>query len=243
MRHDFSTCSSQNAMHHGVPGRVFFRRSSKHHSRNDSSSSTSWSHDSHVFSHSRTSVVPGTFLWVLHNIHSHLAFARELEEKEKNTDQQYVCFFVQLWNSLFTRKQNAREWNKADVGISHQTENEEEYFVYVPVFFHHFPKYNFSTPTYVAVLLVVNQRSKLRTYNCSAEVAVFHTPVEVRFSFTCRSVDGQGKRGNGTASYVIRNQPYGVIHAETERPSEKRQTSVYVMNESSWHDRSRMICT
>ena len=36
-------------MHHGVPVRVFFRRSSEHHSRNDSSSSTSWSHDSHVF--------------------------------------------------------------------------------------------------------------------------------------------------------------------------------------------------
>ena len=67
--------------------RVFFRRSSEHHSRNDSSSSTSWSHDSHVFSHSRTLVVPGTFLRVLYNIHHHVAFARELEEKEKNTEQ------------------------------------------------------------------------------------------------------------------------------------------------------------
>ena len=45
-------------MHHGVRVRVFFRRLSEHHSRNDSrndsSSSTSWSHDVHVFSHIRT---------------------------------------------------------------------------------------------------------------------------------------------------------------------------------------------
>ena len=40
----------------------------------------------------------------------------------------------------------------------------------------------------------VNQRSKLHTY--SAEVPVLHTPVEVRFSMTCRFVHGQGKRGN-----------------------------------------------
>ena len=40
----------------------------------------------------------------------------------------------------------------------------------------------------------VNQRSKLHTY--SAEVPVLHTPVEVRFSMTCRFVQGQGKRGN-----------------------------------------------
>ena len=40
------------------------------------------------FSHSRTLVVPGTFLRVLcKNIHHHVAFARELEEKEKNTEQ------------------------------------------------------------------------------------------------------------------------------------------------------------
>ena len=68
--------------------RVFFRRSSEHHSRNGSSSGTSSSHDSHVFSHSRTLVVSGTFLRVLHNnIHHHVAFARELEEKTKNTEQ------------------------------------------------------------------------------------------------------------------------------------------------------------
>ena len=40
-------------MHHGVRVRVFFRRSLAHHSRNDSSSSTSWSHV-HVFSHIQT---------------------------------------------------------------------------------------------------------------------------------------------------------------------------------------------
>ena len=40
----------------------------------------------------------------------------------------------------------------------------------------------------------VDQRSKLHT--CSDEVPVLHTPVEVRFSMTCRFVHGQGKRGN-----------------------------------------------
>ena len=88
--------------------RVFFRRSSEYHSRNDSSSSTSRSHDVHVFSN--IGIV--TFLRVLH----------------KNI--------------------------------------------------HHY----------------VNQRSKLHTY--SAEVPVLHTPVEVKFSMTCRFVHGQGKRGN-----------------------------------------------
>ena len=84
MRRDLNTCSGQSAMHHGVAVRVFFRRWSEHHSRNDSSSSTSWSHDSHVFSHSCTLVVPGTFLRVLYNnIHHHIAFARELGKKKK----------------------------------------------------------------------------------------------------------------------------------------------------------------
>ena len=58
--------------------------------------------------------------------------------------------------------------------------------------FHYFS--NYSTPTYVVVLFVVNQRSKLHTY--SAEVPVLHTPEEVRFSMTCRFVHGQGQRGN-----------------------------------------------
>ena len=63
-------------------------------------------------------------------------------------------------------------------------------------FFRHFS--NYSTPTYVVVVLfVVNQRSKLHTY--SVEVPVLHTPLEVaevRFSMTCSFVEGQGKRGN-----------------------------------------------
>ena len=120
MRRDLNTCSSQSAMHHGVPVRVFFHRSSEHHSRNDSSSSTFWSHDSHVFSHSRTLVVPGTFPRVLYNNIHHVAFARELEEKEKNTEQDQPA-----------------------------------------------------------------------VYSAAAAAAA-----EVRFSMTCRFVDGQGKRGN-----------------------------------------------
>ena len=124
MRRDLNTCSSQSAMHRGVPVRVFFRRSSEHHSRNDSSSSsTSWSHESHVLSHSRTLVVPGTFLRVLYNIHHHVAFARELEE-EKNTEQ---------------------------------------------------------------------DQPAVRSEVAAAAAAA---AAEVRFSMTCRFVDGQGKRGN-----------------------------------------------
>ena len=126
MRRDLNTCSSQSAMHHGVPVRVFFRRSSEHHSRNDSSTSTSWSHDSHVFSHSRTLVVPGTFLRVLYNnIHHHVAFARELEEKEKKNTEQ--------------------------------------------------------------------DQPAVRSAVAAAAAAA---AAEVRFSMTCRFVDGQGKRGN-----------------------------------------------
>ena len=41
----------------------------------------------HLEGHSRTLVVPGTSLRVLYNIHHHVAFARELEEQEKNTEQ------------------------------------------------------------------------------------------------------------------------------------------------------------
>ena len=41
-----------------------------------------------MFSHSRTLVVPGNFLRVLYNnIHHHVVFTRELEEKEENTEQ------------------------------------------------------------------------------------------------------------------------------------------------------------
>ena len=77
------------------------------------------------FSHSRTLVVPGTFLRILHNnIHHHVAFARELEEKEKNTEQ---------------------------------------------------------------------DQPAVRSAVAAAAAAA---AVEVRFSMTCRFVDGQGKRGN-----------------------------------------------
>ena len=128
MRRDLNTCSSQSAMHHGVPVRVFFRRSSVHHSRNDSSSGTYWSHDSHVFTRSRTLVVPGTFLRVLYNIiHQHVAFARELEEKEKNTKQ---------------------------------------------------------------------DQPAVRSAVAAAAATAAATAAEVRFSMTCRFVDGQRKRGN-----------------------------------------------
>ena len=47
------------------------------------------------------------------------------------------------------------------------------------------------------MLFVVNERSKLHTY--SAEVPVWHTPVdlaEVRFSMTCRFLNGERKRRN-----------------------------------------------
>ena len=117
-------------MHHGVTVRVFFRRWSEHHSRNDSSSSTSWSHDLHVFSHSRTLVVPGNFLRVLYNnIHHHVDFARELEEKEKNTEQDQPA---------------------------------------------------------------VRSAVAAAPPAAAAEAAA----AEIRFSMTCRFVDGQGKRGN-----------------------------------------------
>ena len=65
-----------------------------------------------------------------------------------------------------------------------------------PPSFHHFSNYS-STPTYVVVLFVVNEKSKLHTY--STEVPVWHTPVEVAevwFSMTCSVVYGQGERGN-----------------------------------------------
>ena len=76
------------------------------------------------FSHSRALVVPGTFQRILyHNIHHHVAFARELEE-EKNTEQ---------------------------------------------------------------------DQPAVRSEVAAAAAAA---AAEVRFSMTCRFVDGQGKRGN-----------------------------------------------
>ena len=151
MRRDLNTCSSQSAMHHGVPVRVFFRRSSEHHSRNDSSSTT-WSHDSHVFSHSRTLVVPGNFLRVLYNnIHHHVDFARELEEKEKNTEQDQPA---------------------------------------------------------------VRSAVAAAPPAAAAEAAA----AQVRFSKTCRFVDGQGKRGNGTANiYVHSSTRFSGLFFEDEK--------------------------
>ena len=84
------------------------------------------------FSHSRTLVVPGTFLRVLcKNIHHHVAFARELEEKEKNTEQ-----------------------DQPEV------------------------------------------RSAVAAAAATAAAAAAAAAAEVRFSMTCRFVDGQGKREN-----------------------------------------------
>ena len=78
-----------------------------------------------MFFLSRTLVVPGTFVRVLYNnIHDYVAFARELEEKEKNTEQ---------------------------------------------------------------------DQPAVRTAVAAAAAAA---AAEVRFSVTCRFVDGQGKRGN-----------------------------------------------
>ena len=75
-------------MHHGVPvtGCVY----SFVGRRSTTAETTAAAHlgvTTHMFfSHSRTLVVPGTFLRVLYNIH-HVAFARELEEKDENTEQ------------------------------------------------------------------------------------------------------------------------------------------------------------
>ena len=81
--------------------------------------------------------------------------------------------------------------------------------------FFHFS--NYSTPTYVVIVLfVVNERSKLHAY--SAEIPVLHTPVEVTFSITCRFVDGQGKRGNGTANiYVHSSTRFSGLFFEDEK--------------------------
>ena len=87
MRRDLNTCSRQSAMHHVVRVRVFFRRSSEHHSRNDrsSSSSTSWSHDVHVFSHIRTRY----FSEGSAQQHSSpCSFHKRLGRKRKNTEQE-----------------------------------------------------------------------------------------------------------------------------------------------------------
>ena len=86
MRRDLNTCSRQSAMHHGVRVRVFFRRSSEHHSRNDSSS-TSWSHDvGNVLSRIRTRY----FLRALCNIHHHVNQRSKLHTVQR-TGIAYSC--------------------------------------------------------------------------------------------------------------------------------------------------------
>ena len=76
-------------------------------------------------------VVPGNLLRVLYNIHHHVAFARELEEKEKNTEQDQPAI-----------------------------------------------------------------RSAAAVPPAAAAAEAAAAAAEVRFSITCRFVDGQGKRGN-----------------------------------------------
>ena len=72
MRRDHNTCSRKSSMHHRVRVRVFFRRSSEHHTAETtaSSSSTSWCHDVvNVLSH----VLTRFFLRVLYsNIYHHV---------------------------------------------------------------------------------------------------------------------------------------------------------------------------
>ena len=143
MRRDLNTCSSQSAMHHGAPVRVFLRRLSEHHSRNDSSSSTSWSHDSHDFCHSRTLVVPGTFLRVLYKQHlSPCSFRERVGRKRKRhragpTSSTFRFSFS--CGIVYSRGNRTPESEKkAGVGKCHQTQNEEENFgirtryVYIP---------------------------------------------------------------------------------------------------------------
>ena len=61
------------------------------------------------FSHSRTLVVPGTFLRVLYNnIHHHVAFARELEEKEKNAEQDQPAVRLVVQQSIHAETERPR---------------------------------------------------------------------------------------------------------------------------------------
>ena len=82
-------------MHHGVRVRVVFRRASEH-TETTAAAAAHLGVMSYMFS---LIFVLVTFLRVLYNnIHHHVAFARELEEKEKNTeqDQPAVRFIFQL---------------------------------------------------------------------------------------------------------------------------------------------------
>ena len=88
--------------------RVFFRRSSEHHSRNDSSSSsTSWSHDVHVFPHIRTRCFSEG------SVQQHpppYSFRRRVRIKNKppsRTNQQYVVQYQQKQQRHPQQKQAA----------------------------------------------------------------------------------------------------------------------------------------
>ena len=75
----------------------------------------------------------------------------------------------------------------------------------------------------------------------SAETPVLHTPVDVRFSMTCRFVHGQGKRGNAHIPAIMSvafPDVVGltvsfrcVVYSRGNRTpeSENKQTSVYLI--------------
>ena len=126
-------------------------------------------------------VVPGTFLRVLYNnIHHHVAFARELEEKEKTTEQDQPAV-----------------------------------------------------------------RSAVAAAPPPAAAAAA-AAAEVRFSMTCRFVDGQGKRGNVHIPAILSvafpdvarltvSFSCGVVYARGNRTpdSEKKQTYVYLVKQKN----------
>ena len=93
---------------------------------------------SHVFSHIRTLVVPGTFLRVLYNnIHNHAAFARELDEKEKNAeqDQPAVRFIFRLVveQSIHAETERPRVKKKQTTVYLIKRKMKNKILVYVPV--------------------------------------------------------------------------------------------------------------
>ena len=110
--------------------------------------------------------IPRTARYVVRNQAETAEDAESTSEHQRI--QQYAIFrffpdfvvfdgFIQLWNSLFTRKQNTRAWRKADVGISHQTENEKEHFVYAPD--------TYISPFVVAIPTGANSNPSSREYN------------------------------------------------------------------------------
>ena len=55
--------------------------------------------------------------------------------------------------------------------------------------------------TTTSTTMLIKESSYTHTY--SPDVPVMHTPVEVRFSMTCRFVRGQGKRGNAHIPVIM----------------------------------------